>query len=89
MFLIASKILAIVVGCATVFVALFMYEDEEGKWQNRIDELWLAIDDRARITGRKAVALLNKMSDIVTAGLDRVFGHRLLFFRSIGASTSY
>jgi hypothetical protein len=88
-FLIASQILAIVVGCATVFAALFMYEDEEGKWQNRVDELWLAIDDRARITGRKAVALLNKMSDIVTAGLDRVFGHRLLSFRSIGASTSY
>jgi hypothetical protein len=88
-FLIASKILAIVVGCATVFAALFMYEDEEGKWQNRIDELWVAIDDRARITGRKTVALLNKMSDVVTAGLDRVFGQRLLSFRSLGASTSY
>jgi hypothetical protein len=88
-FLIALQKLAIVVGFAAFFAALFMYEDEEGKWQNRVEELWIAIDDRARITGRKAVALLNKMSDIVTAGLDRVFGQLLLSFRSIGASTSY
>lgn len=66
-----------------------MYEDEEGRWQNRIDELWVSIDDRAKTAGSKAIAFFNKVAEVVTAGLDRLFGDRLFSVRSIGASTSY
>jgi len=83
------RILASLVGAAAVYTALFMYEDEEGKWQNRIEDLWIAADDRSRLVGSKSVALCNNIARIVTKGLNRVFGNRLLSLRSVGASTSY
>jgi len=66
-----------------------MYEDEEGKWQNRIDKLWVAIDDRAKLTGSKTSALFNKVAAVVTRAFDGIFGRKLLSFQFIGVSSCY
>jgi hypothetical protein len=88
MIFVISRILAIVVALIALYLALFMFEDEEGKWQNSIDELWIAIDDRAKKIGNRTTAIFNKVAGVVTVGLDRLFGRRLFSVRSIGASTS-
>jgi hypothetical protein len=66
-----------------------MYEDEEGRWQNRIEELWVAIDDRARLRGSRTSAFFNKVAGLVTRGFNRVFGRRLFSFQLIGVSSAY
>jgi len=50
------RILAASVGSLALYIRLFMYEDEEGKWQNRIDNLWIDIHDRERTAGSKTSA---------------------------------
>ncbi len=83
------RILAAFVGSLALYIRLFMYEDEEGKWQNRIDNLWIAIHDKERTTGSKTSTFFNRVSVAVNRLFDRIFGPRLFSLRAVGASTCY
>jgi hypothetical protein len=89
MLLTVLQVLAAIVGTLAFYLRLFMYEDEEGKWQNRIVKLWVDIDDRAKLTGSKTSALVNSIATIVTRAFDRSFGRKLLSFQFIGVSSCY
>jgi hypothetical protein len=89
MLLTALRLLLVAIGCWAYYAAFFMYEDEEGKWQDRIEKLWVAIDDRKNSTGRRTSLLFNKIAIAVTRGFNRVFGRRLLSIQSVGVSTCY
>lgn len=84
-----SRSIASLIGLLAYYTVFFMYEDEEGRWQNRIEKLWVAIDDKAKTTGSRTSALFNKVSIVVTQGFDKIFGPRLFSFRFVGISTSY
>jgi hypothetical protein len=83
------RILIGALGVLAFYAAFFMYEDEEGRWQNRIEQLWISISDRALLVGSKSAAFFNKVADIVTVGFNRMFGVHLMSLRMIGASTAY
>jgi hypothetical protein len=72
--LITARIAAGIIGAIALYIALFLYEDEEGKWQNRIDNLWVAIDKRARHTDRFSVAISNKIGDLIHKTFEHIFG---------------
>jgi hypothetical protein len=48
--ILVSRVVAGIVGGVAFYFALFLYEDEEGLWQNRIEKLWASVYDRAKIT---------------------------------------
>lgn len=83
-----ARTLIVSVGLVALYVALFMYEDEEGRWQNRIDELWISVDDRARKVGNRTTALFNQVGRAVNLGLNRLFGEKLFSVRMVAVSTS-
>lgn len=83
---IAGRVLIGLFGCLCFYVAFCMYEDEQGKWQNRLDELWTEIYDRAKVTNSKTTALFNKVGEEITKFSTYVFGARLFSFRSVIAS---
>jgi hypothetical protein len=85
---IAGRVLAGGLGCVCFYLAFFLYEDEEGRWQNRIDDLWVAVDDRARVTESVSTALFNKIGQFLRQAFDRIFGHHLFSVRSFCASTT-
>lgn len=89
MLLTVLRLIAIPVGVLAYYAAFFMYEDEEGKWQSRIEMLWVAVNDREKLTGRRTSALFNKVAGVTTRGFNRVFGSRLFSFQSVGVSTGY
>jgi hypothetical protein len=90
MLLTVSRLFAICVGVLSYYAAFFMYEDEEGKWQNRIEELWVAINDREKLAGgSQASAFFNKVADVATRGFNRVLGRRLFSLQLVGVSSSY
>ncbi len=89
MLLTVLQVLAAIVGTLAFYVRLFMYEDEEGKWQNRIVKLWMDIDDRAKLTDSRTSALFNSIAAVVTLAFDRIFGQKLLSFQFIGVSSCY
>jgi hypothetical protein len=89
MLLTLLRLAAIPVGMLAYYAAFFMYEDEEGKWQSRIETLWVAVNDREKLTGSRTSALFNKVAGVTTRGFNRVFGRRLFSFQSVGVSTCY
>jgi hypothetical protein len=84
----AGRVIAGIVGCFAFYMAFFLYEDEEGRWQNRIDELWVAVHDRARITDSVSIALFNKIAQTLVLAANRVFGKRLISIQMFAVSTN-
>ena len=83
---IAGRVLAGAFGFLCFYVAFFMYENEEGQWQNRIENLWISFDDRARITGSRSIAFFNRTADLNKRFFKGIFGEKLLSFRSVTGS---
>jgi hypothetical protein len=78
-----KRILAGIVGALLFYIALFMYEDEAGEWQSRLDNLWKAVLQRSKVTESTTVALFNKTSDMVMDGAMYIFGPRFFAFRTV------
>jgi hypothetical protein len=85
---IIGRVAAGCVAALAFYMAFFMYEDEQGRWQNRLNEFWVRVDDRAKITGRTSTALWNKISELVVNFLNKTFGKRLFSARSVIASVN-
>ena len=77
--------LILFIGFLAYYAAFFLREGEEGRLQNRIEKLWVTIDDRSSV-GRTS-ALFSNVAKIVTRGFNRLFGRRLISFQFIGVST--
>jgi hypothetical protein len=65
---------------------VFLYEDQEGKMQNRIVQWWVKIDD-ARIASHSRVEVfLRAVAGLTARGFDRALGDGLISFRFAGMS---
>lgn len=84
--MIASRLIAVTVASTAFYFAFFVYEDEEGQWQNRLEKLWFSIYDRAKLTDSTSVALFNKVGSILENFFQRIFGKELISFRTLGIS---
>lgn len=89
MLITASRFLAIPIGLLAYYVAFFMYEDEEGRWQNRIENFWIAVNDYAQSSGGKTSSLFNSVAGMVTRVFNRILGRKLLSLQFVGVSSSY
>src|SRR5579863_2794189 len=63
--LIVGRIAAFGIGCSAFYLAFFLYPNQEGELQNRIEDFWITVNDRARDTGRLSTALFNRISAVV------------------------
>lgn len=73
-------------GGVLIYAALFLYEDEEGKIQNRVEEWWIRVRytrDRA-ISG--SVAFVRGLARLVGRALDNLLGKKLVSLRVAGVS---
>jgi hypothetical protein len=78
--------LAILVAALLLYVAAFLREDEEGALQNRLERLWLVIDDLSRGAISRHTAFLQQTAGAALRALDCLLGKRLLSFQSAGVS---
>jgi hypothetical protein len=85
----ALQFLAVPIAVLAYYAAFFMCDSVEGEWQSRIEKFWVDVDDRARLSGTKTVALFNAVARVVTRGFNRVFGRKVLSFQLVGVSSSY
>jgi hypothetical protein len=86
--ILVSRIVAGVVAALAFYFAFFLYEDEEGVWQNRIENLWAAVYDRAKITDSTSTALFNKIGETLDKVFNRLFGRRLISFHALAVSVN-
>ena len=83
---IAGWVLAGLLGCVCFYLAFFLYEDEEGVWQNRIENLRMLVYASAKVTNSTSAALLNRVAEILKRAYIHLFSERLLSFQSIAVS---
>jgi len=71
-----------------MYIAFFQYPGEEGRVQNRIEDIWVTVHDRARETGRVSTALFNRVAAIVQRLFNRMFGTQVFSLHLISVSVN-
>src|ERR1700694_5196508 len=73
-------------GVVFICAALFLYEDEEGKFQNKVEEWWIKLSDKQRASRSRVAAFMQEVAQLTGRGFDRLLGRRLFSFRVIPIS---
>jgi hypothetical protein len=86
MLILLARIIAGIVGLMLLYAAFFLHETEEREVQSRIEDWWIAIDDVGKDLHARHVAFMRGIARVTTAGLDGLFGKRILSLRAISSS---
>jgi len=81
-----AKFIAVCVGVSVMVLASLLRENEEGSLQNRIEELWIRLDDWRGATEKWHRRLLGASAALVERLATRAFGSKLLSFRAVSVS---
>jgi hypothetical protein len=73
-------------GLVIICAYLFLYEDEEGKVQNKIEEWWIKLSDKQTASRSKVAAFMQEVARLTGSGFDRLFGRSLFPLRIIPIS---
>jgi hypothetical protein len=83
------RVLAGLAGALLLYVAFFLYEDEEAGIQNRLEQIWQKINALQSSAMSKEVAFLQGVTRTTSAILDRLLGHKLVSLQSISVSMAF
>lgn len=73
-------------GVLFVCAGLFLYEDEEGNFQNRVEEWWIKLSDKQKESRSAVAGFMRQVARLTGNGFDRLFGHGLFSVRVIPVS---
>jgi hypothetical protein len=85
-FQLAARFIAGAAGVLFLYAALFLYEDEQGRLQNKLEEWWVKISDRQSIAVSRYAAFMQEIATLATSALDRLLGEKVVSFRTIQVS---
>ena len=85
---IALRVIAAVAGALSLYAALFLYEDDQGRIENRLEEWWVRLDDQRNAAVSRHTAFMREVARLAGRGFDRLFGHRLFSLQAFGASSA-
>jgi hypothetical protein len=85
---VAFRIVMLFGGCLLLYTVVTMFPDEEGRLQNRIENLWVAIDDMQQSAVGRATSLFNRIASYVTRVYNRILGVRLISVQIVGVSSA-
>lgn len=80
------RLLGVLLGILLISAGIFLYEDQEGKIQNRLEDLWIRADDLQHQALSKHVAMMRIIAGMMTTAFDWLFGKRLLSVDSVAVS---
>jgi hypothetical protein len=81
-------IVAALLGAWVFYLTFVMRESTEGKWVNRIEEMWIRIDDRNKAVGETTKSLFNVVAGKVSRTFNRIVGTKIFSARLVGISGS-
>jgi hypothetical protein len=76
-------------GLSLLYAALFLHETEEGQLQNRLEKLWIAVDDLSKSALSKQTAFLQQVSAMANSAMNKLFGKRLFSAGAVSASVCF
>ncbi len=86
---IIGRCIAGCLGAILIYSALFLYKEEEGGLENRIEQWWQKIRDLHAHAISRETAFLKVVSRITSKGFDKLFGQRLFGPKAVAASMCY
>ena len=85
----ALRVLAGIVGAISLYAALFLYEDEHGNLENRLEDWWVKLDDERNSAVSRHTAFMREVARLAGDVFDRVFGKKLLSPQAFGVSSAF
>jgi hypothetical protein len=73
-------------GVLLICLGLFLYEDEEGRFQNKVEEWWIRLSDKQKVSRSAVAAFMQEVARLTGRGFDRLFGRSLFSLRIIPIS---
>jgi hypothetical protein len=73
-------------GVLLICLGLFLYEDEEGRFQNKVEEWWIRLSDKQKVSRSAVAAFMQEVARLTGRGFDRLFGRSLFSPRIIPVS---
>lgn len=86
--MLAVRALTLSGGVCACWGALFLYESQERQIQNILEAWWIRVDDISRGAVSRHTGFARATAELTQAGLDRLFGSKLLSLRAIFMSFS-
>jgi hypothetical protein len=80
------KFAAAISGALCVYAGAFLYEDEAGRIQNKLEEWWVATSDIQVPLLERHTAFTQRVARLASSGFDRLFGERIVAPRAVAAS---
>lgn len=68
-------------GLVIIYAALFLYEDEERRIQDKLDEWWINLRDMESASRSRALAFTQEVAKLTGRGFDRLLGKSLISLR--------
>jgi hypothetical protein len=84
-----GRVVAGCLGAILIYSALFLYKEEEGGLENRIEQWWQRIRDLHAHAISRETAFLKVVADVTSKGFAKLFGERLFGLKAIAASICY
>jgi hypothetical protein len=82
----AWRAIPIAAGLGFLYLAVLTHQSEKDVVQDRLETLWIRIDDLARAGLSKHAAFVRVVSQTFASGLDAIFGRRLFSVRVLVVS---
>ena len=76
-------------GLVLLYVALFLTETAEGNIQNRLEALWVRVDDLSKVALSRQAAFLQQVSKLLGALFDKLFGTKLISAKAAATSICF
>lgn len=89
MILLISKIICSILGGMLLYIALFLYENEEKILADRIQNLWIVLDDKHNKSSSKLNRIIQTISEILEKYFDKLFGTKFLSWQSLWVSSFF
>jgi|ERR1700674_3786557 len=74
------------IGAILICAGLFLYEDEEGQFQNKVEQWWIGLSDVQKASRSKVASFVQEVARLTGEGFDRLFGQSLFSLRIVPIS---
>jgi hypothetical protein len=88
-FHVAIRGVAFICAMCLLYGGFFLYEDEECKIQNRLEDWWIRLSDRSDEALDRHVLFMQEISRLASTLMDKLFGDELLSVRAFSVQTCY
>jgi hypothetical protein len=80
------RALSLTIGLLLLYAAFFLYEDEERKLQNSIEDIWKKVRETSGTALTRAAVSFQEIAKLFIRGIDRVFGVRVFSLQFFAVS---